>query len=294
MVKLVPSISELKATISEFSEALKTLEVTKLDERTFSVKNTEKGTEYIVVLDVIPASVAEMPEDVFDAECTCEDFTFRKKRLGKPCKHIYAVLRDFFEGKFSVPIRETKAMKSEMAKPETKVEVMKPEMTKISLNANVVLPRELQVQETVKEETTKEEEIAKALDELDEKIIMKEWIVGQTPLVYRIMTRDQPRFQLSIRGWIEAALLQRNIVVESIEFFSVKDKLVAIAWAKDVARNIRVFGIAERAQEGEFKLTILAHKALRNALKNLVAPEFERRVIEMAQEAKAVLDLRGF
>jgi len=297
MVKLIPPISELKATISEFSEALKTLEVTKLDERTFSVKNIEKGTEYIVVLEVIPASVAEMPEDVFDAECTCEDFTFRKKRLGKPCKHIYAVLRDFFEGKFSEPIRETKATKSEMAK-EVKVEkeVMKPETTlKVLLSADAVIPRELQVQvQEVKEETVKEEEIAKTLDELDEKIMMREWFAGQTPLVYRVMIKDQPRFLLSVRGWVQAALLQKNVVVETIEFFTVKDKLVAIAWAKDVARNVRSFGIAERAPEGEFKLTILASKAMRNALKNVIAPEYERKVIEMAQEMKAIFDLRGF
>lgn len=292
MVKLIPPISELKATISEFSEALKTLEVTKLDERTFSVKNIEKGTEYIVVLDVIPASVAEMPEDVFDAECTCEDFTFRKKRLGKPCKHIYAVLRDFFEGKFSDLTRETKTTKSEMTK-EVKVEkeVMKPETTpKVLLSADAVIPRELQVQ--VQE--VKEEEIAKTLDELDEKIMMREWFAGQTPLVYRVMIKDQPRFLLSVRGWVQAALLQKNVVVETIEFFTVKDKLVAIAWAKDVARNVRSFGIAERAPEGEFKLTILASKAMRNALKNVIAPEYERKVIEMAQEMKAIFDLRGF
>ncbi|MEM2191268.1 MAG: hypothetical protein QW540_07565, partial [Archaeoglobaceae archaeon] len=65
-------------------------------------------------------------------------------------------------------------------------------------------------------------------------------------------------------------------------------------WAKDTVRNVRAFGIAERAPEGEFKLTILASKAMRNALKNVIAPEYERKVIEMAQEAKAVLDLRGF
>lgn len=288
MVKLIPPISELKATIQEFSEALKTLEVMKLDERTFSVRNTEKGTEYIVVLEVIPASVAEMPEDVFDVECTCEDFTFRKKKFGKPCKHIYAVLRDYFDGK--IKIGEDK----EREEIKIKKEAMKPEMMKIEskVSLNDVIPRGFQQTQQVE---MREEEIAKALDELDEKIIMREWIVGQTPLVYRIVSKDgQPRFQLSIRGWIEAALLQRNIVVESIEFFTVRDKLVAIAWAKDVLRNIRVFGIAERAQEGEFKLTILAHKALRNALKNLVSPEFERRVIEMAQEAKAIFDLRGF
>lgn len=295
MVKLAPMVAELKATIEEFSDALKHLQATKLSDTDFVVKNLEKGTEHKVRVLLIPKESADLPEDVFDAECDCEDFTYRGKKNRKPCKHIYAVLRDFFLDKPRVEFISAKQLVGEVAKMESeKAKAIAEEISQKVQTATTVPTPQIEIMLPQEMQRSEEEEIAKTLDELDEKIIMREWFAGQTPLVYRVMIGDKPRFMLSVRGWVQASLLQKNVMIENIEFFTVQNRLVAIAWAKDTARNVRSFGIAERAPEGEFKLTILANKAMRNALKAVIAPEYERKVIEMAQEMKAIFDLRGF
>ena len=311
MVVLNEPLEVLREKADDFRDAMKSLIVEQVAETEFSVENIEKGTKRKVVL----MDVSNTPNvSVFDATCDCEDFVFRKGKQGKPCKHILAVLRDYFDGKVKIaniakpspgPKMETEKtlVSTEETKPVTKIamsveSIMKPSSKIIGTSepSQFVSAKELLASKdlvTISKE--EEEEIVKRVDELDEKIILREYHVGQTPLIYRIFTgKDRYNIVLSIRGWTEAALLQKNIIVESVEYYTVKDKIIAIAWAKDVVRNFRTAGIAERTTSKEFELTTLGHKAIRNALKNLVSPEYEKKVIDMALSASAVIDLSGF
>jgi len=134
------------------------------------------------------------------------------------------------------------------------------------------------------------------VDDLDEQLILEEEVLGAEPLVYRIPTKQGHRHVLSMRGWVQAMLLQKNILVEDIDFKVVNGKDIAVARVKDTARNVSVMGIAERVGASqEFKWTVLASKATRNALKKLISPKFEHAVIAAAlkREHELVLDMRG-
>ena len=133
-------------------------------------------------------------------------------------------------------------------------------------------------------------------DELDEELAIKEYVEGTEPLVYRIQWKDKKgekreRLVLSIRGWTQAMLYQGNIEIVDVRFEEVGGKSSAKAIVRDTARNVTQIGIAERYTNEEFKWTTLASKAIRNALKKVISPVFEQRVIQEALEANLVIDL---
>ncbi len=134
-------------------------------------------------------------------------------------------------------------------------------------------------------------QLIKKLDDLDEQIAIREHVAGATPLVYEIKTKTGVKYELSIRGWTQAMLYQGNIEIVDIKFEQIGDKTVAKAIVRDTARNIQTIGIAERVSNKEYFYTTLASKAIRNALKKIISPAFEQRVIKEAQEAKLVLTL---
>lgn len=308
MVILKDSESELKEKIEDFKNVLQTIKIVKkVSDSEFVVLNEATKREHKVTVYKMDINGLT----VYDAECDCEDFRFRGTSKGKPCKHILAVLRDMFAETQQIREEikagsETKPMDKSaiVSKPAESFEPIRQISQTVSEKVSEKIVPSAEAKEQVlalvpselqKREDIEEEKIVKMVDELDEKIIMREYFVGQAPLVYRILPKKeggQINYILSIRGWIEAALLHKNIVIENVEFLKVENKLIAIAWVRDVARNVRTFGVAERATNEEFKLTMLASKAMRNALKAIVAPEYEKRVIEMAQNAKAIIDLR--
>ena len=140
-------------------------------------------------------------------------------------------------------------------------------------------------------------QIAKKLDDLDEQIAIKEYVSGSAPLVYEIKTKDKRtgeeliRYELSIRGWVQAMLYQGNIEIVDVKFEEVGGKVIAKAIVRDTARNIQTMGFAERASNKEFFYTTLASKAIRNALKKIISPSFEQKVIKEAMDAQLVLTL---
>jgi len=94
-----------------------------------------------------------------------------------------------------------------------------------------------------------------------------------------------------MRGWTQAMLYQGNIEIVDVRFEEVGGKPVAKAVVRDLARNITQIGIAERYTNKQFMWTTLASKAIRNALKKVISPAYEQRVIKEAKEANLVLDL---
>ena len=135
-------------------------------------------------------------------------------------------------------------------------------------------------------------QIIKKIDDLDEQIAIKEYVAGSVPLVYEIPSRNGKKFELSIRGWVQAMLYQGNIEIEDVKFEEIGGKVVAKAFVVDKAHNVKVVGIAERASNQDFFYTTLASKAIRNALKKIISPAFEQRVIKEAMDSKLVLTLK--
>jgi len=135
-------------------------------------------------------------------------------------------------------------------------------------------------------------QIIKKIDDLDEQIAIKEYVAGSVPLVYEIPSRNGKKFELSIRGWVQAMLYQGNFEIEGVKFEEVGGKIVAKAFVVDKVHNVKVVGIAERASNQDFFYTTLASKAIRNALKKIISPAFEQRVIKETMDSKLVPTLR--
>lgn len=142
-------------------------------------------------------------------------------------------------------------------------------------------------------------EIIKKADDTDE-LIITEQVVGATPLVYQIMTKDKEtgedklHYSLSVRGWIEAARRQGNIKVIDADVRSVDNKKVGWCRIRDEKANVEQIGVAERYMNEDFRITTLVSKAIRNALAKVVSPIMEQEVIKEAQMAKSIFVLKGF
>jgi hypothetical protein len=100
---------------------------------------------------------------------------------------------------------------------------------------------------------------------------------------------DKPKYTLSIKGLALARALQGNIWVEFVRFEKIDGKLVAIAKAIDKKRNLIHYGYCEKYNNPDYKITQLASKAQRNAIKALILPHIEQKVIEQALTAKSVI-----
>jgi len=229
--------------------------------------------------------------------CTCKQY------LEQPCIHIKSLAVHQLESK-----RESDE-KEEDEEEDTFTEyLLKQDAEKIAKdvlkNGAVVAKVEPATKDTpelgkkramnlIKSARTTELQLIKKLDDLDEQIAIKDYVAGSAPLVYEIKTKNGVRYELSIRGWIQAMLYQGNIEIVDVKFEQVGDKTVAKAIVRDTARNIQTMGFAERVSNKEFFFTTLASKAIRNALKKIISPSFEQKVIKEAIEAKLVLTLTG-
>ncbi|WP_456327120.1 hypothetical protein, partial [Archaeoglobus sp.] len=88
----------------------------------------------------------------------------------------------------------------------------------------------------IKSARTTELQLIKKLDDLDEQIAIKDYVAGSAPLVYEIKTKNGVKYELSIRGWIQAMLYQGNIEIVDVKFEQIGDKTVAKAIVRDTAR----------------------------------------------------------
>lgn len=192
-------------------------------------------------------------------KCTCAQYSDLE-----PCEHIIAVF--------------LKQSNSEQQKPQTPREAKQKAIQKIANMHSKPATPDAQTEQLL---------VLKA-DDMDEEIAIKEYIEGSEPLVYRIGNK----LVLSIRGWTQAMLYQGNIEIVDVRFDEVGGKSIAKAIVRDTQRNITQIGIAERFTNTEFKWTTLASKAIRNALKKIISPAVEQRVIKEALEANQVIDLR--
>lgn len=207
-------------------------------------------------------------------KCTCLQYD-----EGRPCVHIASM---FFH-----------LRKSGSANAETKSELRSvgetPEEGK-SRAINNIRRAKSQVTEL---------EYAKLADDIDELLAVKEFVAGSTTLVYKIPTKDGEKFELSVHGWTQAMLYQAaelgDIEIEDVIFEERKGKVIAKAFVKAKIGNnyVRSIGIAEKASNQDFFYTTLASKAIRNALKRVISQKYVQKVIEEAEKAQLVIDLKS-
>jgi len=210
------------------------------------------------------------------ARCTCSNYADLE-----PCDHIVAVYNKHIKDK----VVEEESEKKDADKPkEPREDVKNQEEAK-----KKVLQKMTAMQKQQQGLDTEQQLILKA-DDMDEEIAIKEYLEGSEPLVYRIKTSKGQKLVLSIRGWTQAMLYQGNIEIVDVKFEEVSGKSIAKAIVRDTRRNIQQIGIAERYTREEFKWTTLASKAIRNALKKIISPTIEQRVIREALEAKQTLN----
>jgi len=136
-------------------------------------------------------------------------------------------------------------------------------------------------------------EIADRLDEEQMKILdLTDWS-EDVPLVYEIKFRTKhgevTRHIISWNGLIMACNMQGGIQVEDVKFAKTPDgKDCAIAVAVNMRTGVRMVGISTKYNNEEFKWETLASKAIRNAVKKVVDPQYIQQVIEYAKERKAL------
>ena len=136
-------------------------------------------------------------------------------------------------------------------------------------------------------------EIADRLDEEQMRILdLTDWS-EDVPLVYEIKFRTKhgevTRHIISWNGLIMACNMQGGIQVEKVEFTKTPDgKDCAIAVAVNTKTGVRMVGISTKYNNEEFKWETLASKAIRNAVKKVVDPQYIQQVIKYAQERKAL------
>ena len=135
-------------------------------------------------------------------------------------------------------------------------------------------------------------------DAIDEKLILNEWGGDAEPLIYHYKIWDKKAKQyktkvtLSMSGWALAMHKQGSIEVLDVVFEELKKGTIAKAKVRDLIAKNTVIGVAERYNSEEFKYTVLASKAIRNALKKLINPIIVQNVIKYAKQSeKTVVDL---
>jgi|GEM_PF-6322326 len=127
-------------------------------------------------------------------------------------------------------------------------------------------------------------------DKYDE-LLIEEQVLGAKPLVYEIKTSKGVQYVLSWEGLTEAMLRQGNIKVIDVEFEEVAGKLIAKARVVDLKRNVEMLGVAEAYSNEKFKLTTLASKAIRNALRKVVSNVYQQQIIKEAKSVKSIIAL---
>jgi hypothetical protein len=192
--------------------------------------------------------------------CECPDFQFRKRE----CKHLELIKT--LEGK-----RESQSKD----KP---------------LPASGNPSKDLSIEDEVSIGLV---EVLKA-DDYDEYLITEQ-VIGAEPLVYDVPVKAGTRYILSIKGVTLAAAIQGNIHVDLVKVETIPwlgERPIGIARALDLKRNIARFGYAERFNNRDFMITTLTSKAQRNAVRAVLLPHIEQKVIEQALTAKSVLILK--
>jgi hypothetical protein len=222
--------------------------------------------------------------------CTCQQY------LEQPCIHIksLAILK-LKELENETGQNTEEVIKKLVEKGDTVVTKVKPDYT-VKPKDTPELGKKRAI-DMVRSAQAVELQLIKKLDDLDEQIAIKDYTAGSTPLVYEIKTKDKKsgkefiRYELSIRGWIQAMLYQGNIEIIDVKFEQIGDKTVAKAIVRDTVRNIQTMGFAERVSNKEYFYTTLASKAIRNALKKIISPSYEQKVIKEAMDARLVLTI---
>ena len=222
--------------------------------------------------------------------CTCLQY------LEQPCIHIksLAILK-LKELENETGQNTEEVIKKLVEKGDTVVTKVKPDYT-VKPKDTPELGKKRAI-DMVRSAQAVELQLIKKLDDLDEQIAIKDYTAGSTPLVYEIKTKDKKsgkefiRYELSIRGWIQAMLYQGNIEIIDVKFEQIGDKTVAKAIVRDTVRNIQTMGFAERVSNKEYFYTTLASKAIRNALKKIISPSYEQKVIKEAMDARLVLTI---
>jgi len=157
-------------------------------------------------------------------------------------------------------------------------------MTKASDEAVKLLQKQITVES--------EDDAIMAMDNLDEDLILIEEAYEDLPLAYTYKDRNgKEKMILSWAGIVKAMRLQGNIEVEPPEFKEVSGKIIAVCRVRDLKRNITMIGTAERISPGkmgeEFKYTVLASKAIRNALKHIIEPIYLHKVLAEAKKRRS-------
>jgi hypothetical protein len=209
--------------------------------------------------------------------CECPDFQFRKRE----CKHLELIKT--LEGK---KIKEKEGEKEGDKEGEKGIEV------EVKVKDKPLSASESLTTSGVDEVRGGLVEVLKA-DDYDEYLITEQ-VIGAEPLVYVIPAKTGTRYILSIKGVTLAAAIQGNIRVDWVKVETIPwlgERPIGIARALDLKRNIARFGYAERFHNRDFMITTLTSKAQRNAVRAVLLPHIEQKVIEQALTAKSVLIL---
>jgi len=157
---------------------------------------------------------------------------------------------------------------------------------KASNNAMVVL-------EKTAEKVDSLDDVIEKMDSLDEDLMLLDEANEHLPLAYTYPDKKtgKEKIILSWAGIVKAMRMQGNIEVEPPTFQEVNGKIIATCKVRDLKRNIVMVGTAERVSPGrmgeEFKYTVLASKAIRNALKHIIEPKYLQMVIAEAKKRKS-------
>jgi len=157
---------------------------------------------------------------------------------------------------------------------------------KASNNAMVVLEKTVEKVETL-------DNVIEKMDTLDEDLMLLDEANEHLPLAYTYPDKKtgKEKIILSWAGIVKAMRMQGNIEVEPPTFQEVNGKIIATCRVRDLRRNIVMVGTAERVSPGrmgeEFKYTVLASKAIRNALKHIIEPKYLQMVIAEAKKRKS-------
>lgn len=129
--------------------------------------------------------------------------------------------------------------------------------------------------------TAENHEATTQIERLDEHQIL-ESLKGRSvdKLFHEFEVRGTKVVALSWAGVKYFALQLKNITVEEVKLTESDEAYRAIAWAKDLTRNVRIMGAAEQSRRmklrdgslvpDEFALAKVISKSQRNALRNLI------------------------
>ncbi len=138
-------------------------------------------------------------------------------------------------------------------------------------------------------------------DDLDEEMMIKEYLEGTEPYVYQMEVYEKNsngkvekriKYTLSWAGMAEAMRRYGNLhVIEWGIQVLPSGKEMGYAKVRDVSRNIEMVGTAVRYTNIEHKENTLISKAVRNALRRLIPKSIQDTVVEEALKAKSVIVL---